>query len=198
MSESETGEMTLEDKVQYLFDRQQILDCVIRYARGLDRHDEEVLASVFHEDAIDWHDDFIGHPADFVPWANTMHEANWNAHTHMMSNNRVEIDGDVAHSETYVLFTLRRKDNTGIDWGGGRYIDRLERRAGEWKIARRQCLVEWYGQAEGVNQSSMTYPAGTWDHTDPSYRRPFDIELPAADELCTRCGQSLLRHSLHR
>ena len=110
----------LREQMSRLLDRQQILDCVIRYARGLDRHDEEILASVFHEDAIDHHGDFTGPIDEFVPWANALHEATWAAHTHYMANNRVEIDGDVAHSETYVLYVLRRKDCAKIDFGGGR------------------------------------------------------------------------------
>lgn len=171
----------LEETVRYQQDRQAILDCVIRYARGLDRHDEDVLASVFHDDAIDHHGDFVGTREEFVPWANALHEADWTAHTHFMANNRVDIDGDVAHSETYVLFVLRRQRDDMIDVGGGRYVDRLERRDGEWRISARELVIDWRGEMHASSyRRASTYPTGTWDHSDPSYRRPFEIEVAAS------------------
>jgi hypothetical protein len=168
----------LREQMQHMLDRQQILDCEIRYARGLDRHDEEILASVFHDDAIDHHGDFTGTIEEFVPWANALHEENWASHTHFMSNHRVEIDGDEAQSETYVQYVLRRKDGTMIDFGGGRYIDRLERRDGEWRISARELVHDWRAQAEQARYArTASYPHGTWDHTDPSYHR-LELTLP--------------------
>ena len=165
-------------EVQRLLDRQAIVDCLHRYSRGLDRHDEELLASAFHEDAVDHHGDFIGHPEVFVPWANELHASGWAAHTHFLDLNHVEIDGDVAHSECYVLFVLRRKTGTEVDLGGGRYLDRLERRDGEWRIAQRELLIEWCCTADGgrFERVNAEYPSGTWDRTDGSYRRPFTIQ----------------------
>ena len=172
---------TADPQVLFLLDRLAIQDCVTRYARGLDRHDEEVLASAYHEDAIDHHGDFTGSIDEFVAWANAGHEASYTAHTHFITNNRVEIDGDIAHSESYVLFVLKRRDGNGVDMGGGRYIDRLERRNGEWRIAVRELLVDWSCQAETGNQlvDTTVYPSGTWDRSDPSYRRPFELTHPS-------------------
>ena len=169
----------LREQLDRMLDRQQILDCVIRYARGLDRHDEEILASVFHEDAIDHHGDFTGTIDEFVPWANALHAATWAGHTHFLANNRVDIEGDEAQSETYVLYVLRRKDGTKIDLGGGRYVDRLEQRNGEWRIAARELVLDWRAEANAVDdQRSAGYPWGTWNKTDPSYHR-LELRLPA-------------------
>jgi hypothetical protein len=168
--------------VQLLLDRLAIQDCVTGYARGLDRHDRELLASAYHEDAIDHHGDFTGPVDEFVAWANAGHEGSYTAHTHFITNTRAEIDGDVAHAESYVLFVLKRKDGDGVDIGGGRYIDRLERRTGDWRIAARELLVEWLCQAEPGNPlvDIAGYPSGTWDHTDRSYRRPLELTLPGS------------------
>ena len=38
----------IDPGLQYLLDRQAIADCVNRYARGLDRHDDEMVASAYH------------------------------------------------------------------------------------------------------------------------------------------------------
>ena len=39
----------LETRTRLLLDRQEIRDCIDRYARGMNRRDDEILASVFHE-----------------------------------------------------------------------------------------------------------------------------------------------------
>ena len=54
----------LAAEVRELRDRQDILDCLTRYSRGLDRHDSELLASVYHGDAVDHHGEFVGPPVD--------------------------------------------------------------------------------------------------------------------------------------
>src|SRR5215203_2867790 len=44
--------------------------------------------------------------------------------------------------ETYCLFCQRRRDgDIVLEFVGARYIDRLERRDGEWRIAARKELV---------------------------------------------------------
>jgi hypothetical protein len=180
---SETGELQelrakverLAEEVRDLRDRQAIQDCLIRYSRGLDRHDDELVASVYHENAVDHHGTFLGPAREFIPWVNAIHEAGYDAHTHFVTNNTVEIEGDVAHSEIYVQVVLRRKDGP-LDVCGGRYVDRLERRDGEWRIAAREVLVDWAGTADGTVWPEIgAFPAGTWDHSDPSYQRPLQV-----------------------
>jgi ketosteroid isomerase-like protein len=170
---------SLRRQVQDLVDREAIRDCVLRYARGLDRHDAEIYASVYHQDAIDHHGEFLGRRDDFVPWGLALLASEWDAHTHHITNTRVDIDGDTAHSECYVLFVQRRRDGGNHDVGGGRYIDRLERRDGEWRIVARELVIEWLGQMQlGVFGGADTYPGGRWDHEDPSYHRPFVLPEP--------------------
>jgi hypothetical protein len=169
--------LRLGREVGELRDRQAILDCLTRYSRGLDRHDDELLSSVYHDDAVDHHGEFLGPARDFVPWVNGVHEADYVAHTHFVSNNTVELDGEVAHSEIYVQVVLRRKEGP-LDICGGRYIDRLERRNGQWRIAAREVVVDWACTADGVIWRQIgTFPTGTWDTGDPSYRRPLEVPV---------------------
>ncbi|MGH2849678.1 MAG: nuclear transport factor 2 family protein, partial [Solirubrobacteraceae bacterium] len=132
----------LEAQVQQLLDRQEIRDCVNRYARALDRHDDELLASVFHPDAIDNHGPWVGGRTDFVKWANHECHSHLDAHMHHLTTHTCEIDGDMAHTETYVQFVHRYKDGKTVLVGGGRYLDRLERRGGEWRIAVRRLVMD--------------------------------------------------------
>ncbi len=129
-----------------LLDRQEILDCIHRYTRGMDRHDKEMVLSAYHPDAIDDHGLYCGVAKDFVDWACWFHDQNQTLHHHYVTNHSVEIDGDTAHAETYWLFVGVNKDGTHpLTLSGGRYIDRFERRDGKWGIAARTCLIEWQG-----------------------------------------------------
>jgi hypothetical protein len=103
-------------------------------------------------------------------------------------NHSCEIDGDVAHAETYYLFTARNRD--GTNWiAGGRYIDRLERRDGRWRIALRCNAVEWSGLIPATDIPFENVPdvhlngAASRSKEDPSYRRPptnrREIRFPA-------------------
>jgi ketosteroid isomerase-like protein len=168
-------------ELRELLDRQAIRDCVHRYARGLDRHDDEMIASAYHEGALDRHGDFLGSVAEFIPWANALHAAEWVAHHHHLTTHNVELDGDTAHAETYCIGTFLRKDGSAVDMAGGRYIDRLERRDGEWKIAAREVVIEWACAADARSSRFSTdpFPDGTWDTTDLSYRRPLTVDPDA-------------------
>ena len=165
-----------EAKLQHLLDRLEIQDVVNRYARGLDRHDDDVLRSVFHEDAIDNHGPWVSGREEFVAWANGPCHAHTRAHMHHISTHNVEIDGDTAHAESYILGVLTRKgDGEVSDIAGGRYIDRLERRDGEWRIAARKVMVEWCCVVDGAGAlfgPQNGFPAPRWDREDISYDRP--------------------------
>lgn len=168
---------TISPELQQLLDRQAISDCIHRFARGLDRHDDELVASAYHEGALDHHGDFLGTPAEFIPWANELHAAGWVAHQHHLTTHTVELDGDSAHAETYCIGTFLRRDGKVVDIGGGRYIDRLERRGGEWRIVAREAVIEWACAADAA-ASSFGFGVsrdGAWDRNDPSYRRPLVV-----------------------
>lgn len=177
MTDREELEM-LRREVRYLRDRQDILDCINRYCRGLDRLDPDLIEGAYHPDAIDNHYDFVGRTAEFVPYAIKV-ESGLRATHHGISSHNCEIDGDVAHAESYVHWFLRRPDGLTATVGSGRYIDRLERRDGRWAITRRQLLMDSSFEVDGAawNRNEDWFVVGTRDRDDPSYRRPF--ELPA-------------------
>lgn len=174
----------LTRKVQYLIDRQEIADCVNRYSRALDRHDDDLLESVFHEDAIDNHGPWVGARAEFVQWANHECHNKLDAHMHHITTHNCEIDGDEAHAESYVQFVHRYREGTSVLVAGARYIDRLERRDGEWRIALRRVVLDYRYLADGeIFTQSIGYPGGTWDRSDMSYERPLGLPTALEQEL---------------
>ena len=137
--------MTGEEKamLRLLWDRQQILDCLSRYSRAVDRLDRELLLSVYHADAIDDHGTFCGTPIEFADYVIPMHEATHLSHQHCIFNHSCELAGNVAHTETYFMFVCMNRQGPVSAMNGGRYIDRFERREGDWRIAYRLCVRDW-------------------------------------------------------
>lgn len=164
----------MSDELQYLIDRQAIEDVLNRYARGVDRHDVEIMRSVFHEDAIDNHGPFVGGPAPFTDWVNDLHAGKTHIHMHNMTCCNCEVDGDVAWTETYVAFVLHLSTTGKLVFGSGRYVDKLEKRNGAWKIALRRTMTDSRFAGEPVAFGSADRsPRGRWDRDDLSYEEMY-------------------------
>jgi SnoaL-like domain len=179
--------------VQELRDRQAIEDLLATYSRGIDRLDRALLLSVYHPDAIDDHGVFIGTPEEFVDWAIAMHTATHFSHQHCILNHTCELDGDLAHTETYYMFVGMNRAGIPMSMAGGRYIDRMEKRNGRWGIAARVCVRDWAPLKEicdSLDQSKLTVvqdqddalrailrsgPHPSRDRRDVSYQRPLTI-----------------------
>ncbi|UGQ12814.1 nuclear transport factor 2 family protein [Yinghuangia sp. ASG 101] len=176
----------LEREVRYLADRTAILDCVARHARGHDRHDVDLLTATYHDDGVDEHGKAVNSGPQYADWANTTHSAAAELHTHNITTHTCEIDGDTAHAESYVLVGLLSRDGRSAQLMSGRYIDRLERRDGTWRIAVRRSTVELALNADASLLKTSFFREqgflkGTRDTGDLSYTRPLDIDSgPAA------------------
>jgi hypothetical protein len=167
----------LQRDVRHLLDRAEILDCIASHARGSDRHDAELVTGSYLDDGIDVHGATVNSGAEYAAWANEVHAATSQNHLHNITTHTCQIDGDDAHAESYVMVTLLSPDATTATVMCGRYVDRLERRDGEWRIAVRRATVELAYTADArLLQSkffvAQGYEHGTRDGSDPSYERP--------------------------
>ena len=171
----------LERKVQHLTDRQAILDCLTRELRGRDRQDVELTRSAFWDDALDEHGPKVANAHDYPEQQNAGHAKFFAATSHNICNHTCEIDGDVAHCETYVIGAMLLKNFRSTILLIGRYIDRLERRDGKWRIALRRTTVDTALQGDAsFLQTRMVagFPKPLWSKEDPSYQRPLDLGTP--------------------
>jgi len=169
----------LEAMVRELHDRQAIRDVLNRYSRGVDRQDRELLVSCYHPDAIDDHGMFVGPAGDFFDWTDPSHLCLFRTHQHIIGNHVCELDGDTAHCETYYVFAGMTKEGNRLEMSGGRYIDRMEKRGGEWRIAARKCVVEWGTEGMMAPESQELFAAVgnvARDKSDCSYDRPLKID----------------------
>ena len=184
MSPEEEGQL-LRD-VRYLKDRQAILDCINMQSRGHDRHDVDLLTASYHDDGWDEHGSAINRGPDYAEWANTTHAAGSQVNMHHLTTHSCEIDGDVAHAESYVIGVLLNHDGVTARILCGRYLDRLERRDGVWRLAVRRSTAEVAFTAEASILQAPAFrerhfPTGSRDKRDLSYQRPLEIDTPAPE-----------------
>jgi len=164
-----------EAAIQLLLDKQEIHDCIVRYCRGVDRGDVELIRSAFHPDAYDDHGIRKGKPHELAEAQIQMSRHLFKSTTHFICNELVEVQGDVAYSESYAL-ACHRFERDGKEYDlvtSGRYLDRFERRNGVWKIARRVCVIDW-SRTDPVMEEWESMPSfihGKRSHADPSYER---------------------------
>ena len=127
-------------------DRAEIEDVLLRYCRGIDRCDADLLRSAYHDDAHDDHGVFAGSPDAFVAWALQGLLAKEQITTHLLTNVLIEPESRRrARCESYFIGThvADENDQTHIAEFHGRYVDVLERRAGIWAIAARRTIYDW-------------------------------------------------------
>jgi hypothetical protein len=142
-------------------DRFMIQDLMYRWCRAVDRLDRQAMLDIFWPGAIDSHGPYIG-PADrLVDWILVRHKP-IKTSSHFVGNMLIEFaTPDLALMETYVR-TIQQyppdgKQSLAQLTGGAtgdpdsamdmftssRYMDHVERRDGQWRVARRDLIQDW-------------------------------------------------------
>ena len=176
----------LEARLCELIDRHDIWTVVLKYARGIDRLDRDMVRSCYWDDAIDDHHGYVGSPDFFIDVTFAGARESSIVQHHGVSNFTCEIDGDEAHCETYYTFIGANIEPPHL-LSMGRYIDHLQRRDGVWKYANRVTVIEKnFSLTEyrsdaiicaGDTRLGPLLPA-TRDRTDLSYQRPIVPRYP--------------------
>jgi hypothetical protein len=160
-------------KVQDLLDKQEIREALVRYCRGVDRCDPSLINSAFHHDAVDehaGHGSYVGE--DIGPRILEFIQSHTKGSSHNITNQIVHVEADTASSETYYLvWQLETLDEEELILEShGRYIDRFERRNGEWKIAHRLIISDMAAYLRPEEHPGRPrLGLGRRDRTDPSY-----------------------------
>ncbi|MES2186617.1 MAG: nuclear transport factor 2 family protein [Pseudomonadota bacterium] len=142
-------------------DRMAIQDTMYRWCRAVDRLDFDEIRAVFHPDGIDRHGPFNGTVDQLIEWIRNRHKT-IPFSMHAISNMLIEFASpDVALVETYIRTVQRYPADAkaslaqlsgGADGSPGlgadlftcsRYVDKFERRDGEWRIAVRTLVQDW-------------------------------------------------------
>ena len=164
---------TAAEPLARLVAESEIRAVLLRYARGIDRLDLDLVRSCYHPDATDSHGSFTGTVDEYCTWVERVLRR-YDSTMHLLGNPLVELAGpDRAAVETYGLSFHRtaggppeRNLVTGF-----RFVDRFDRREGEWRIARRVAVTEW----SRIDDEASWWPipdgmlTGRRDRTDAVY-----------------------------
>lgn len=139
-----------------LADELAIQRVLAAHCRGVDRADEACLKACYWPDATVAYGSFNGGAHEFcgvLPQAIRGYR-----HTqHTISNCLIDFDAGAnpafARSETYVTayhYRSGEPDEEMVFFG--RYLDQLARRGDEWKIVRRQVVMDWNRLGPGASK----------------------------------------------
>jgi SnoaL-like domain len=149
--------------LETLIDREAIRDVITRVARGEDRRHEGLLRSAFWGDATIDFGVMQGGFEEYLTWCVPGSPA-IPVTQHMLGQCMIALRGDTAKAETYVVSYHRVKAENGDERDsamGGRYLDVLEKRDGEWRITSRIMLYDYdmdHGVAVDLSKGLMGMP----------------------------------------
>ena len=148
-----------------------IREVLARYCRGIDRADAELVASAYWPEAEDRHGCFDGNAHEFARFIGPFLAEHYTLTQHLLGQSLIRVEGDIAKCETY--FSSRQGKRGGdvpsVELVSGRYVDRMERRNGEWRIGDRQLILDFVfdaPQREAIPGSVY----GAVGRTDTSYQ----------------------------
>lgn len=154
-------------------DMHQIL---MRYCRAIDRCDEALLSSCYHDDATFDYGDNRGKATDFVKTTITALRSLAGT-LHSVSNYYfLEQDETTARVESY-CYAYHRLANADGDQDmivGGRYLDNFANKQGSWRIQHRVYVMDWNQNAASTALWDRGMYAGLTNRgkrfpDDPSY-----------------------------
>lgn len=163
----------MDPRLAALLDKDAVVDCNARYARGLDRLDLDLYRSAFHDDALDCRGGQPKTPEEFLE-AFLPVQPTRKVTQHLLTTQSIELDGDTAHGETYYVAAVQHEGDADVALHGGRYVDRFERRDGVWRMSVKVVIPEWHVLAPAAVGSAVLARArfGSRSADDPSYERP--------------------------
>ena len=138
--------MSTATTLEELLAKDAIIDVLARYSRTLDWLDDAGQATCYWPDAAIDYGFFKGTAADFVPIVMAV-ERQSARRWHFLNPPAIRlVDAGYAEVETYGMAAgIRHTDAGGYQGAlyGGRYLDAFEQRGGEWRISRRDYILDW-------------------------------------------------------
>ena len=136
--------------IKELIDKAAIRDAMVRYSRGIDRHDPDLIAASLTPDAHVHYGGWEDQGADNIVKRLMARITRYDTHTHFMGDQEIQLNGDSADVETYaIIYIVYTVDGTQyLSTGGIHYEDRMARFNGEWRIQNRIVHSDWRRKAK--------------------------------------------------
>ncbi len=136
---------TITEELRALLERDKIRECIVRLARGEDRRDATLISASYWPDSTTDYGVFAGSFDKYLEWVVPGSPA-IPVTQHVLGQSIINMVGNVARVETHV--TSYHRINMGNEERdtviGGRYLDRIEKRGADWRIASRVMLYDWF------------------------------------------------------
>lgn len=162
-------------RLQEMLDHYEITRLLADYAHGCDRCDTDAMATVYWDDSWDDHGVTQATGPEFarIMTAGRIPKETQTL-SHLLGQSLIQVNGDEAGAETYFIAvtTSTAPDGTPrCNQLGGRFVDRLERRDGQWKIKHRIAVRDWSVslKVEEDSYAKAQLTPGQRANTDPSY-----------------------------
>jgi hypothetical protein len=171
---------TLSSQVDELVAREEIRTVLYNYCRAVDRGDRGLFLSLFHEDAIDHHGNYVG-PVEglwdtieraFDVGLAPLDRGRVVSMAHSLGNIIIERRGDLAHVESYLTGVNIFEAHGGEEYYSvmnARYSDRFEKRDRTWKIAERRLIKDFRDVRPVTSNPRELYEMGRRDRSDAGY-----------------------------
>lgn len=165
----------MNEELELMLAERAIQRVLTTYSRGVDRFDFEAVRSCYWPDGTDDHGSFTGGVDDFITFVQKS-LTRFERTAHFLGNMLIDVElgRGVARSETYAVAFHRYTDPAGHPtdmWAGLRYVDRFERRDGQWRIKTRVCAFDWRrtDRVEGDGGFADSYVRGLRSRDDIVY-----------------------------
>jgi hypothetical protein len=155
-----------------LVDKQNIHEVLMRCCRGVDRVDRDLIASSYHPDGRCEFGSLLLEGGDAIADAISKASAGCLLTYHMIGSELVEVHGNVAASESHFLGSSvvagEVEGSRQLRIRAGRYLDRLEKRDGSWKIKERTVVEDW-NKGFDISDTAPAYRPGEQGRKDFLY-----------------------------
>jgi ketosteroid isomerase-like protein len=131
-----------QETLQWLLDRAEIAECLLRYASCIDRRDWSGLQDLYTEDGVMQHGDAsVGR--DAVPELSEKILTGCAASHHLVGDPSIVIEGDTARTHSHYFATHISEGTTVKRQGGGWYDCDLRRTSDGWRFTRVRSTTAW-------------------------------------------------------
>ncbi len=140
----------MDETIQWLKDKADIQDTILKYATGIDTRDWDLYRSIFADEVEMDFSSYSGQPASVVTgdqWVQGVQAMlpGFDATQHVLTNFVIDVDGDKAVATVYMKAEhfIANTDGDNSHTLGGYYTHKLQRTESGWKIHATKLTVTW-------------------------------------------------------
>lgn len=163
----------MDPRIQEMLDHYEIRKTLAAYCHACDRADEAAMAGVYAgADSFDDHGHVKASGPEYARIMTGLILERTESISHILGQSLIKVNGDTAGAETCFLAFMRIPGQSGapprMNQLVGRFVDRLERIDGEWKIRHRTCVrdTSMMSHIERDDYAAYGFVQGTRDGTD--------------------------------